>query len=586
MFSLSCVAVTLERALCGKPTSVLDGHRRYCTDDHRRAKRNDIPFQREIAAWRKNSPEVLLAKRAYDGALEAVRAARKDWTSQVPALQTKVNEAARNYMKLVELSRERQYPGILEAERVAREEARKKRNAEHKAQQQAEKERQEDEKAYENQKFYAEYLDSYKTQLKSMKADYDDELEIVRYRSESRIRRATEQYETARSSWLKDHREWLQYSLFEEPRSDTSDNDILESPPDDEDNKESQKERNEAFAAHMATHVAMRALEEEDAALTDEARIAAAEAETEAHQMPFCMASLNLLNAVQAAQSKGMSLSRALESEYRLKAIRYMTWYRLYTAKYRLEMAYWRHIKTQLENAPEREFQQVGRMIVWPPGPINVHDLLLPNYEFDLINADDAFDRMEAPVFARDPEGSIDLRAFAEDSQNVHRSGVISAVEAAIHRLCEIPCASNQNALIEIFELLDASAPELRAVLADDYNLVHAFNYSYAKVLYHVWGIIRSHEHREALVTRFIEEVRDGEEVCHTGKMTRLVNVLAGFHDAVGDLMPPMELFRNRFALLSMKPLEERESAAKELFEEFHIVVEEQAAWLEALLGQ
>jgi hypothetical protein len=138
MFSLSCVAVTLERALCGKPTSVLDGHRRYCADDHRRAKRNDISFQREITAWRKNSPEVLVAKRAYDGALEAVRAARKDWTSQVPALQKKVNEAARNYMKTVEVSRERQYPGILEAERVAREEARKKRNAEHKAQQQAE----------------------------------------------------------------------------------------------------------------------------------------------------------------------------------------------------------------------------------------------------------------------------------------------------------------------------------------------------------------------------------------------------------------------------------------------------------------
>lgn len=178
---------------------------------------------------------------------------------------------------------------------------------------------------------------------------------------------------------------------------------------------------------------------------------------------------------------------------------------------------------------------------------------------------------------------SIDLRAFAADSQNVHRSGTISAIEAAIHRLCEIPCV-NQNPLIEIFELFDTSAPELRAVIADDYNLVHAFNYSYAKVLNQVWDVMRSHEHRGALETRFIEEVRDGEDVCHTGKMTRLVNVLAGFHDAVGDLMPPMELFRNRFARLSQKPLEEREDAAKELFREFAITEDEQFAWLEPLL--
>ena len=569
MFSLSCVAVTPHNILCGKPTSVLDGQRQYCTDDHHRAKGNDIAYQQRIAAWRKNSPEVLVAKRAYESALEAVRTARKDSTSQVSALQKTVNGAARNYLKLVELSRERQYPGILKAERVALLEDRKKRNAVREAEKKAEKERQENEEAYESQKYYAEYLDWYKAQLKRMKADKDDELEIVRYRSESRIRRATEHYETARGKWLKDHREWLQYSLFDEPRSELSDNCTLEIPEDDQDNDESRKERNEAFAAHMATHVAMRALEEEDAALTDEARMAAAEADTESQQIPFCMASLNLLNAIQAAQRKGQSLSRALDNEWRLKCIRNMTWYRLEVAKYRLEMAYWRHIKTQIENAPERQFAYIDNFI--HIGELHARVLFLP-------------DTLDTPVFARDPEGSIDLRAFAADSQNVHRSGVISAVEAAIHRLCDIPCASDQNTLNEIGPILNTKAPELLAVITDDYNLVSAFNYSYATVLDHVWGVTRSHVDREVLESRFIDEVRDGDGVCHTGKMTRLVNVLAGFHDAVGDLMPPMELFRSRFTLLSKKPMDERESAAKDLFEEFDIVEEERAAWLEALM--
>ena len=574
MFSYSCVAVTPHNTLCGLPTSVLDGQRRYCTDDHHRAKRNDIAYQQRIATWRKNSPEVLVAKRAYDSALEAVRVARKAVARkavapQVADLQKTVNNAARNYLNLVELSRERQYPGILKAERAALLEDRRKRNAERKAEQQAEKERKENEDAYENQKYYSEFLDSYKKSLKRMKTEYDDELEIVRYRSESRIRRATERYETARSSWLKDHRAWLQYSLFDEPRSESSDNGTLEIPPD-QDDIETQKERNEAFAAHMATHVAMRALEEEDAALTDEARIAAAEAETEAHQMPYCMALLNLFNAIQVSQRKGMSLSCALEGEWTLICIRNMFWDRLRAAMHRLEMAYWQHIKTQLENAPERVIHNLIEHYVWD-GPILF--LHAENTVFEV-----------APVFARDPEGGIDLRAFAADSQNVHRSGVISAVEAAIHRLCDIPCASDQNTLTEISPIVNTKAPELLAVITDDYNLVSAFNYSYATVLDHAWGVIRSHADREALESRFIDEVRDGEDVCHTGKMTRLVNVLAGFHDAVGDLMSPMELFRNRFTLLSKKPLDERESAAKDLFEEFHIVEEEQDAWLESLM--
>jgi hypothetical protein len=573
MFSFSCVAVTSQHTLCGRPTSVLDGQRRYCTDDHQYAKRNDIAFQRRVAAWRKNSPEVLVAKRAYESALETVKEARKSGTARVDFLQKTVNAAARNYAKLVELSRERQYPGILDAERAAREKERAKLKAEHAAAQAAAKERIEEAKAYQDQKYHAEYLDSYKETLRTMKSDMDDELEIIRFRSERRIRETTEQYETARRMWLTEHREWLQYSLFDEPRSEWFDNSTLSIPADDDDDEETQKERNDAFAAQMATHVAMRKLEEEDAALTNEERIAVAEADTEFHQMPYCLASLNLLNAVQVAQSKGMSLSCALESERKLREMRYMTWYRLGVAEKRLKMAYYQHIRTQIENAPERVIHNPIEHHVWNAPIIFARDLFLP---------DDAF---EAPVFVRDPEGDIDLAAFATDSQNVHRSGVISAVEAAIHRLCDIPCPSNQNMLIEIFELLDTSVPELRAVLAEDYNLVHAFNYSYAKVLYHVWGIIRSHVHREELESRFIDEIRDGEDVCNTGKMTRLVNVLAGFHDAVGDLMSPMELFRNRIALLADKPLEERESAAQDLFEEFHIVAEEQAAWLEPLLS-
>jgi hypothetical protein len=78
--------------------------------------------------------------------------------------------------------------------------------------------------------------------------------------------------------------------------------------------------------------------------------------------------------------------------------------------------------------------------------------------------------------------------------------------------------------------------------------------------------------------------MRDGRGMCHTGKMTRLVNVLAGFDEAVGDLMPLRELFQNRIALLAERPLAEREPAARDLFREFAIPEAEQAAWLDPLI--
>ena len=185
-------------------------------------------------------------------------------------------------------------------------------------------------------------------------------------------------------------------------------------------------------------------------------------------------------------------------------------------------------------------------------------------------------------AFERDPEGGINLRAFATDSQSVHRSSVVSSVEAAIHRLLARPLAADQHTLDEALAVLPTC--DLRVELQHDYNLAHGFGVPYAKVLDHVWGTLRTHEHKTDITQRFVQELTDGRGMCHTGKLTRLVNVLAGFDDAVGDLMPPAELFQSRFARLADRPLAEREVSARDLFREFAIPEAEQAAWLEPLL--
>ena len=195
-----------------------------------------------------------------------------------------------------------------------------------------------------------------------------------------------------------------------------------------------------------------------------------------------------------------------------------------------------------------------------------------------------------AVAVPNDPVGDVDLRAMAADTQSTHRRGVLSTTEAAIFRICERPIAADQATMAEALAVIARKRPSpgsvkrMRDELERDYNMVTCFGFTYAKVLDHVWGILRAHEHRATLENRFIQEMLEGRGMCNTGKMTRLINVLAGFDDAVGDLMPPAEVFRNRIALVSKQPMAERESAARALFHEFRIPAEEQDAWLEPLL--
>ena len=203
-------------------------------------------------------------------------------------------------------------------------------------------------------------------------------------------------------------------------------------------------------------------------------------------------------------------------------------------------------------------------------------------------------DLVENPVvFQRDPEGSINLQAFANDNQSVHRS----SVQNMTHRACLIllgrPLAENQDTLPEIVEefqhptrvrWIGARSRELAITeITNDYFNTVAFSIPYKDVLDHVWTFIRAHTNREDMILRLAQEVCEGIRMCTNGKMARLVNVLQGFDDTL-EMEVPKELFQGRIALLMNLPMEQRESSARSLFVEFQIPEEEQALWLNPLL--
>jgi hypothetical protein len=205
--------------------------------------------------------------------------------------------------------------------------------------------------------------------------------------------------------------------------------------------------------------------------------------------------------------------------------------------------------------------------------------------------------REEPVVFRRDPEGGIDLAAFANDTQNIHRSSVQTATENAVRMLLERPLLPDQNTLEEIYTAWfveknvrwssDDRRDFAHATLTNDYYNTAAFNVPYGDVLDRVWAFIQPSEHKKELCKRLAQEVWEGRGMCSNGKMARLVNVLQGFDESL-NAGPSAEvlrtMFQNKIALVANRPLEERQAAAEALFVEYNIPAEERNVWLEPLL--
>ena len=201
-------------------------------------------------------------------------------------------------------------------------------------------------------------------------------------------------------------------------------------------------------------------------------------------------------------------------------------------------------------------------------------------------------DRERPVVFQRDPEGGIDLRAFAADAQSVHRSSVQNTTQRIIQQLITRPVPADQETVFEIN--VDFNNPDIVGwrneayklttinMFTDEYFSLEAFSVKYGDVVDRVWAFIRGHAERVELTVRLAQEISEGVGMCANGKMARLVNVLQGYDETL-DAEPPREAFQSAIAALMSRPLAEREARARELFIEYHIPAEEHDVWLEPL---
>lgn len=179
-----------------------------------------------------------------------------------------------------------------------------------------------------------------------------------------------------------------------------------------------------------------------------------------------------------------------------------------------------------------------------------------------------------------------ELQQFAEDSQNVHRKAVTDQTNDHTEKLLAVTVPSEQNTLKEIRGLFGKS----RKVMTDVehwYALTMCRKEAdclYKRTLDGLWALIKTSEHKEELCKRLKEELTDAVGLCCEGHLSRLCNVLAGFHDAFSTVVSKGEILQQKMSAIAALDvtIRTKKMRARAVLAELDIPKEEHAAWLDA----
>jgi hypothetical protein len=193
-----------------------------------------------------------------------------------------------------------------------------------------------------------------------------------------------------------------------------------------------------------------------------------------------------------------------------------------------------------------------------------------------------------------------ELQQIVCDNQNVHRERIVNKVIETAKKLLEIEVPeeykSNPNktsqTLIEILANKHCKlTPELTLQLVarycqpeDIYNLGPGI---YGKVLDGLWQYIKTSEHNEELCKRLNEEIQDSIGMCAQGNLSRLCNVVMSYMDGVSQEETKSiaeNLGEEIPKLMEIENLQERVTAAYDLFVKLNVPEEQWDTWLNPLI--
>lgn len=188
-----------------------------------------------------------------------------------------------------------------------------------------------------------------------------------------------------------------------------------------------------------------------------------------------------------------------------------------------------------------------------------------------------------------DEDAPGDLEAFVADRQNVHREPVSLQTNRGLDVLLKVAMPAGQETLAEIRDawggptknkklLRDMKRWYDRSMCREDDDWL------YKRTLDSLWALIKTSEFRAELVKRLYEEAVDAEGMCCDGHITRLVNVMTGFHDEFSPHVSHAEQVQQRMSAISATDVsvEEKALEAWKSLAELNVPEADRRAWIEA----
>ena len=190
------------------------------------------------------------------------------------------------------------------------------------------------------------------------------------------------------------------------------------------------------------------------------------------------------------------------------------------------------------------------------------------------------------------------LQKLADDKQNVHTRVIIKQTNTSIDIINKTAIPKKQRTIDEIItawvQILERPWSEINDIYLDmemwgkEEKIYADKDYLYRNTLRGLWALIKTYEGDtfKELLKRLYEECKESLEMCGQGHITRLANVLVGFHESFLSPQSSKEMFQDRIAALAADltlSLEEKIKMTVKAMDEHQVPEAERAAWIEAL---
>lgn len=121
-----------------------------------------------------------------------------------------------------------------------------------------------------------------------------------------------------------------------------------------------------------------------------------------------------------------------------------------------------------------------------------------------------------------------------ENRQNAHSKSVENYVEEVLEFLSDIQCDISYEVILNDISVMSEYNKDIQSSLnriSNDNMLYSKYSTNLKHILTKLYNYICSHQYKDEMIKRLLEELVEMNDTCSTGFVSRLVNVISGFGD-------------------------------------------------------